>query len=171
MLDHYIELETDRLLTTIEHDFFKRLVQIVFGEKFSHTEIKVTDDKTQYVVNLHEAPTEQECETIVEQWGSMYDDDFELSMSADFPEDCSECEFSNEVIEHISYVASKFLHEQWLHEKLNEGWRYGTAISSKDKTHTKLMNWDNLHESLRPSMKLSQESAIQFLQEHPELFS
>ena len=54
-----------------------------------------------------------------------------------------------EITEQVSYDMSKFNHNRWVSNKINEGWRWGSHYSSKNKTHPALKDWDTLPESHR----------------------
>jgi len=49
----------------------------------------------------------------------------------------------NEIVE----ILARNTHENWAAKRISQGWRYGSEINEKSKTHSSLLNYDELTES------------------------
>ena len=92
---------------------------------------------------------------IVEAWTQMAgDSDFDIEASNQYRQQGfgnfqNSLDIQPEITEQVSYDMSKFNHNRWVANKINEGWRWGSHYSSKNKTHPALKDWDTLPESHR----------------------
>ena len=115
------------------------------GEEFPH----------QLVVPLERDLTPEEAMFIVEAWTQMAGDgDFDIEASNQYRQQGfgnfqNSLDIQPEITEQVSYDMSKFNHNRWVANKINEGWRWGSHYSSKNKTHPALKDWDTLPESHR----------------------
>jgi len=57
----------------------------------------------------------------------------------------------------LCLALAKRQHEDWVRERTNDGWRYGTALNTKDKTHPLLRPWDQIPDRFKkPDLSLPQ---------------
>lgn len=107
-----------------------------------------------YMVPLARDLLEDEAELIVDTFVDLQPDlDFDVESSSAWTDDK---DYSTPVIdvEEEKYLAlcmswAKRQHEQWMKEREENGWRYGTKFSLKDKTNPLLQTWDKLPERFR----------------------
>lgn len=107
------------------------------------------DGEHRYIIPLTRDLSSEEAERIVDTFVDLYPDlDFDVQATAIFAPEPS---YSLPVIdvEQEKYVAlctawAKRQHDQWMQERQDNGWRYGTAFSLRDKTNPLLRPWDQL---------------------------
>ena len=115
------------------------------GEEFPH----------QLIVPLVRDLTPDEAMFIVEAWTQMSGGgDFDIETSNQYRQQGfgnfdNSLDIATEVTEQVTKDMGKFSNNRWVSNKINEGWRWGSHYSSKNKTHPALKDWDNLPESHR----------------------
>lgn len=65
--------------------------------------------------------------------------------------------------DNLSMALAKKKHEAWVRERTDQGWRYATTLSMKNKTHPLLRPWDQLPEKYRTPDKDSTEMVMDLL--------
>lgn len=114
-----------------------------------HREIK---KENHYIVPLTRDIQDKEAEPVVTEFMRKYPDiDFEIEISS------SQADILNN--NKISIPDNKFLdlctswakdqHEEWMKDRLENGWRYGPSISLTNKTHPLLRNWHEIPDKFR----------------------
>lgn len=105
-----------------------------------------------YLVPLTRDMSEGEIQKIVDGYSTEHpEEDFEISTSAVFmkPEDGKTISVAQ--AEHLSLcmALAKSKHEEWVKERTDAGWRFGTMFNAKEKTHPLIRPWDQLPERYR----------------------
>ena len=79
------------------------------------------------------------------------DDDFDIEVSSAEPDrmGSSAAEVSDTRYNDLCTAWAKRQHDQWVKERTDGGWRYGTTISVKEKTHPLLRPWHELPDQFR----------------------
>jgi len=184
-MQHYIRLLTDIKLNNHQKHIWFRTAEKFLGpdqspeEESSITQLHATREETKgeedfpyvYIVYVEDRIDMDIAEKIVRLWSKIYPRDFEIESSAELG-NCDECdiEIDQKMYEEIKRRASKFLHNRWVDEQVQNGWRYGLNLSKSDKTTPKLRDWDNLNEQYRTYLNLTNSQAITFLKEYSHLF-
>lgn len=97
---------------------------------------------------------QEEGETIVQAFAAKQPElDFDVRMSS-ATVDTLENEVDPITVDKDHYLAlctqwAKRQHQNWMKERLEQGWRYGTSVSLKDKTHPLLRPWEELPAKFR----------------------
>lgn len=114
-----------------------------------------------------------ETEFIVRAWEAQYAYDFDIETSEEYDSTrpISEYFISKDAIKIIQEQASKFLHNRWVEDKTQAGWRYGLRYNLNEQTNPKLMNWDNLPVSYRRTIELTEKQAFSFYVKNRHLFN
>lgn len=179
-----------RLLTDIELNDTQRQIWYRCVEKFlgadhatqpnefldtltSHRDELEGDDDFPYVyvVYLSDDIDTNIAEQIVTVWDEIYPRDFEIETSTEYDTECGDdVEIDDIMYEEIQRRASKFLHNRWVDDQLQEGWRFGINVSAKNKTNPRLRDWDSLREEYRRELPLDRVQATDFFKQYPHLF-
>lgn len=117
---------------------------------------KVEDGQHWYIIPLKAAPMLEQMDQLAQKLTDKLNmGNFTLESSLIENQDV----FNNSVDEdHFSVIAEQFakkIHEDWMNERSNKGWRYGERRSDEDKTHPLMKNWEQLSESekeIKPSL-------------------
>jgi hypothetical protein len=186
-MKHYIRLLTERELSDDEMDlWFNTVVKFappgvaVYDES---DEFEVEEDEVEgdegldnvYIVYLTRDLQPSEAEFIVTAWEFRYADDFEIEISNLYRADANlqnpfELEIEPEAYENIKQTAAKFVHNRWVDQKIQEGWRYGLRMSTARKTHPALRDWDSLPHAYRKIPVMSERQALDFYTKYRHLF-
>jgi hypothetical protein len=113
--------------------------------------LKKTDDKVIYVVPLVRELTANEVEAAIHAFDEKVEIDFTVeadqtkvdenpNLAVELPE--------TPVLE-LCTTWAKRKHDDWMKEKVDAGWRYGTQRSAQDQTHPLLRPWAELPEDYR----------------------
>lgn len=122
---------------------------------------KVSDNTNSYMIPLSRDLNENEIEEIVERFAQTKPD-------LDFDIETNETKLTTKNNKGISLDAAKHLalcvalekakHENWVRERTNGGWRYGTEFNSDEKTHPLILPWDQLPDRFKqPDMDWPQK--------------
>ena len=151
--------------TTIRDQYINEFMNIA-------DDLKGTDDfPYSYVVYLNDQIEMKEAESIVYIWNKIFPVDFEIDSSIQYnPENEEDVEIDEALYEEIVKRANKFLHNRWVEDKIQEGWRYGTDINITEKTDPRLRDWDALNEDYKIHMDITREQAVSFLKKYPYIF-
>lgn len=110
-------------------------------------------DKHDYIVPLTRDLKDSEVEPIISLFSKNTDVekwDVEVSSAeADHVTDKTAMAVSDEKFNELCSAWAKRQHEDWMKQRIEAGWRYGTAISNKNKTHPLLRPWHDLPEQFR----------------------
>ena len=112
------------------------------GEEFPH----------QLVVPLERDLTPEEAMFIVEAWTQMAgDSDFDIEASNQYRQQGfgnfqNSLDIQPEITEQVSYDMSKFNHNRWVANKINEGWRWGShcvvQLDSRQRVEVKVESFE-----------------------------
>jgi hypothetical protein len=131
--------------------------------------------KFQHLIELNRDIEPCEAEFIVSQWETEFSEDFSIETSLDVDQATSDCDteydISNDAMKTIQESATKALHNQWVHQKMNEGWRYGMNMDLNEHTHPALRDWDNLPISYRKPIVLTEKQIVLFYAKNRSLFT
>lgn len=106
-----------------------------------------------YMVPLARDLAENEGDSIVDAFGDLHPDlDFDVQSSATHGDDTKDN--PPVIVDQARYVAlctawAKRQHDTWMKDREENGWRYGTTFSMKDKTNPLIMPWEQLPEKYR----------------------
>lgn len=189
MSNHYMRLLTDVELNTKQKTIWYRVVEKFLGAEYStqpenfidrmtsHREELEGDDEFPYVyvVYLSDDVDPGIAERIVYIWSEIYPRDFLIESSAEYSDDecdCDDCEveIDDAMHEEIQRRASKFLHNRWVEDRINEGWRFGMSTSREQRISPRIRDWDSLHEEYRRELPMDREAAVKFFKTYPHLF-
>lgn len=99
-----------------------------------------------YMVPLSRDLNDIEVKSIIDAFSHNTDMDFKISSSAS-PFDMKvspEIEIDHDPMIELCTGWAKQKHEDWMNGKTNDGWRYGPAMSSANKTHPLLRQWHEI---------------------------
>lgn len=117
------------------------------------------EDTYNYIVPLSRDLNNREIESIVDKFATTTDIDFQIETSETFFATTEEQPIvlnSDSYLELCNRIAKK-KHQDWLKERINSGWSYGTEFNEKSKTHPLLVAWDRLPDELKkPDVELPQ---------------
>lgn len=124
-----------------------------------------------YIVYLSDNVDPTVAEQIVELWSQVYPLDFQIESSAEYDTDC-ECdvEIDEAMHEEIQRRASKFLHNRWVEDQTQKGWRYGMRENTSERTSPRLRDWDSLREEYRRELAMDRDQAVKFFKQYSHLF-
>ena len=181
MRDHYIRLLTDVELTDRQQYIWRKTVEKFIDDPMLEPEsfIQGLDIRDEflgdenfpyvYVIYLSEDPNHTDVEKIVLLLSKVYPRDFEIETSAEYSA-IYDIDIDDALHKEIQQRASKFFHNMWVENKIQEGWRFGLASDSSSKVSPKLRDWDSLNEQYRSELNITKKQAIHFLKTYPHLF-
>ena len=113
-----------------------------------------------YLVPLTRDLRDAEVEPIVKRFAKVAGDlDFEVETNETklIAKDCGEIPMDTAKHVALCMALAKHQHEDWMRERTDAGWRYGTTFDTRAKTHPLIRPWDQLPDRFRkPNMKLPQ---------------
>jgi len=107
---------------------------------------KTRNNKFAYIVSLVRNLEISEIHEVVEAWCKIYKSgDFliDYSQEIDMPEPVPADLEQSKILQILEAWASH-QHTKWMNNALEHGWRYGTTMSTKNKTHPWLISWEQL---------------------------
>lgn len=124
---------------------------IMNGEPKATDFYKTNVDNTWcYIVPLTRDPEISEVVSVVKSWNKAYPDgDFEI----DYSTRGAAAEVYREVeingLKQIAFEAAKRSHNSWLEEMTDNGWRYGTRYSQRERTNPNMLPWEQVNKKYR----------------------
>ncbi len=121
------------------------------------------DDKKQhsYIIPLIRDLSDSEIEKIVREFANTQPDlDFDIETQETKLLVNDHAGISLDATKHIALcnALEKQKHENWMKERLDAGWRYGTKFDNDEKTHPLLVPWDQLPDRFKqPDMDWPQK--------------
>ena len=106
----------------------------------------------QYEIPLTRNLTANEIEEVAIQLNTCFNEGNFLLETSTFDDDCCLYEDDDEdyvepeVTEQLASRLAERMHGSWMHERLNNGWRYDKIRSDRNKTHPLIKPWDQLSE-------------------------
>lgn len=77
------------------------------------------------------------------------DGDFLIHWSQEPIHDNKNLELEENLTKAIALEAAKLNHNRWIQNKMQDGWKYGTSLSSGSKTSPMCRDWDSLPDSYK----------------------
>jgi len=114
-----------------------------------HREIK---KENHYIISLTRDIQDKEAEPVVTSFMHKYPDiDFEIEISSNQADILSNNKISIPDNKFLDLCTSwaKDQHDEWMKDRLKNGWRYGPSISLTNKTHPLLRNWYEIPDKFR----------------------
>lgn len=107
---------------------------------------RLSNNKHTYVVPLVRDLDAYEVHQLLEQWCRAYPQgDFIFDYSQAVEHSVPKlADLSEQKIAQAMEAWSKQQHQKWMQDRMEQGWRYGTVISVKDRTHPWLQPWESL---------------------------
>jgi hypothetical protein len=131
------------------------------------------DTRHQYEIPLTRNYTPDELMAVVQELDrSIPEGDFLLESST-FDDDC--CVYEDEgddylleedVMEQMAIRISQRLHEKWLNERMDKGWRYGEQQNVTERTHPLIKPWAQLPEEHRKIDYELPQLMVDILEDH-----
>ena len=121
---------------------------------------KTSDKQHSYLVPLTRDLRDDEVEPIVQRFAKIAPDlDFEVETNETKLIAKDYGEIPMDAAKHVALcmALAKQQHEDWLRDRSDAGWRYGTKHNGRDKTDPMIRPWDQLPDRFRkPNLKLPQ---------------
>ena len=119
------------------------------------------NDLHSYLVPLTRDLSEVETETIVKEFAEIRPNlDFDIETHATTLHAMQYGTISLDAAKHLALCTAmeKQKHQDWMRERTDAGWRYGTKFDADEKTHPLLLSWDQLPDRYRsPDMDWPQK--------------
>lgn len=186
MSRHYMRLLTDVELNPKQKLVWYHVVEKFLGADFATQPTNFLDTLTSqreelegneqypyvYVVYLSDDIDAKLAEKIVALWDKVYPRDYEIESSAEYDSDCQDCgiEIDDAMHVEIQRYASKFLHNRWVEDQVNKGWRFGLQDSATNKTSPRIRDWDSLRAEYRRELDMDRDQAVKFFKSYSHLF-
>ncbi len=150
------------VLTSQDNDGLPQTVSMVHRE---------TNEAHYYMVPITRDLMEYEAERIVTAWQGMSEDrDFDIEVTC-MPAKPFERIEPSITVEQQKYADlatgfAKRQHEQWVDERVKEGWRFGQSMSVEERTHPLLRPWEELADRYRKVDVDQPQKLLDLLGEH-----
>lgn len=117
---------------------------------------KVVEGKNWYIIPLNQNPTEEQMDELFDRIsGGLHMGNFELVSSLIESKDIFDNHMSSDDYDVVAEAFAKQMHEEWLNERINKGWRYGEERNDESMTHPLVKEWNSLTEdekNIKPKM-------------------
>ena len=157
-MHYFITLKINKKLEKPQlHNWFNIVNQFIQADTFSNKKIKISkkNDEYSYKIDLNTHVTQEDIMFISYAWESVYDGNFEILASDHYS-------LEEEELYKLKEKISRYIHNNWVDEKISEGWRYGINNNSNQKTSPYLRNWDSLPKDFRKILELDAKKAVDF---------
>jgi hypothetical protein len=119
--------------------------QIAPGKQSKLYHKKTAKGQHCYVIPLTRDLDRSEIYRTVEAWHKSWPKgDFVIDWSQPVGLHAPSLDLATHKIEQAMDAWAKIQHQRWMSQHLADGWRYGTKISTKEKTHPWLQPWESL---------------------------
>jgi hypothetical protein len=119
------------------------------------------EETNSYLVPLTRDLNEEEIDTIVQEFAKKKPDiDFTIESNETKLTAKNNASISLDAAKHLSLCTAleKAKHENWVRERTDGGWRYGTEFDADEKTHPLILPWDQLPDRFKkPDMDWPQK--------------
>lgn len=105
---------------------------------------KVVDGEHWYIVPLERSPIPDQVDAIVSKLNSIGLGDFTIETSLIEHKDIFDNGVSKDDYDRIAEQFAQKIHEDWLNDRISNGWRYGDLRDDSQKTHPLVKNWSQL---------------------------
>lgn len=120
------------------------------GEKPLSFYKRLIENEYMYVAVLARNLNEDEVRTIVDNFNQNYSEgDFEVTYSQEPKLNTKHVEAQDNILKSIALEAAKRCHNNWLSQRITEGWKFGQKYDSNQKNSPVVRDWENLAESYR----------------------
>lgn len=112
---------------------------------------RTANKKFAYIISLIRDLELSEIHNVVEAWCKVYPKgDFliDYSQAADLPQPKPQGLEQSKIAQVLQAWAQRD-HARWMRNLIAQGWRYGTTLSTKNKTHPWLQSWEQLPRAAR----------------------
>ena len=124
--------------------------QINEGQKPISFYKKLIEGEYVFVAALARNLREDESNAIVENFNQSFPDgDFEVAYSQEPKPSNKHVEAQDNILKSIALEAAKRCHNNWLSQRITEGWKFGQKYNSHQKSSPAVRDWENLAESYR----------------------
>lgn len=122
------------------------LSTVANGDMQVHMTKKVSDGKVIFTVPLTRDLLESEVTRVLEAFETQYGGDYSIAssrMETGMP-DRLEIEVDQAPLIELATAWAKQQHNDWMEDKVEQGWRYGVDVSTDNKTHPLIRQWSDL---------------------------
>ena len=160
-LSHFIKINTAEmnkesraLFYSLVKDVLGDLVNVVKstsddGEpKVTKMFHKIDDNGHWYIIPLKQSPDTDQLTVVTEKLATnLHLGNFQIESSLVENQDIFNNSLSEDEFTIISEKFAQQLHNNWVNERLSQGWRYGERRDDGAKTHPLVKNWSQLSEN------------------------
>ena len=161
---HHIELKTRSPLPRDEAGRWGRTVmssgpagiavatEMLRGRELVNTRLYCVHGATgcHYVVPLARDLTDDEAAAIARAWDEASPDgDFVINWSQDEGMETQAREVQEDLLREVADQGAKISHNRWYQKMVGEGWQWGPRMSTRNRMHPMLRQWDDLPEAYR----------------------
>jgi hypothetical protein len=109
-----------------------------------HVDIK--PNSSTYIIPLSRDLSEDEAGKLAIAWDRTWDTaDFEIDFSQHEQSVLRKQTQTQRVLDEVAREAAKRQHNDWVTQRVNEGWSYGVRYNHQQKRHPLIRNWDQLN--------------------------
>lgn len=122
-----------------------------------------------YLVPLTRDLRDAEVEPIIQRFAKLAPElDFEVETNETklTAQDCGEIPMDTAKHIALCMALAKQQHEEWVRERTDAGWRYGTEYDKREKTHPLIRPWDQLPERFRKPNTALPQTLLSLLNSH-----
>lgn len=143
------------------------MTTFAMGDKQASMKKTSNEGKTTLAVPLVRHLTEKEVFDFVEAFDPLVERDYKIAASRvdDVVEDEVTVEVDEGPLLELCTAWAKKQHDDWLRDKLDAGWRYGTEVSVKEKKHPLIRQWADLPAEYREVSTEQPEALIKLFNE------
>lgn len=183
MMQHYVSL------TINESDFDDQLLKKWFrlvtnniptglptsvnaGDSAASMQKKKAKGKIALIIPLTRDLTDNETKHLVSICNAKLSGDFSIKSSkiVETTKDEFEINIPETVLIELCTEWAKKDHNEWMKSKIDSGWRYGSNVSAKEKTHPLLRQWSDLPDQHRKIDVSKAEELVKLFNEYGYLF-
>lgn len=109
-----------------------------------------TDDTKHYIAVLARNLSGEEATEIAKEYSDLNPSgDFTIHWSQEPFSDGKNEKLEDDLLKSIVLEAAKLNHNQWARRSIDEGWRYSTRFSMREKTNPMCRDWDQLPDAYK----------------------
>ena len=138
------------------------MTTITLGDKQASMKKNTNEGKVTLAIPLIRHLTENEVKGFIEVFDPLVERDYRIVASRvdDVIEDEVDIEVDEGPLLELCTAWAKQQHDEWLQDKLDSGWRYGTDVSIKEKKHPLIRQWSDLPAEYRKVNTAQPEALI-----------
>jgi hypothetical protein len=108
--------------------------------------LETRPNRSTYVIPLTRDLTEDEAGKIAIAWDRTWDTaDFEIDFSQHEQSVLRKQKQIQRVLDEVAREAAKRQHNEWVNQKVKEGWRYNLKYNQRQRCHPMIKPWDQLN--------------------------